>query len=348
MARKQRERSPAGVATVAAMSDYRTVNRANWDERAPVHAASKWYGFERFANDPTCTSVMWCVSTCLASATWTGLRAVCTCRSPRRHRTAGLAGATGARVTGLDSLRRGGETGPRAGPPWLQASSSSTSSSPPMVYDAVSVLGEGQFDLVFDRNRRPMQAAVDHPLGAGGVHPAPTGWSSGSSGEGQSDPVGRSDDTRKMACWCWTSRTSRKRRRVVWDEQQQHLCGPRRLVHPHRYPQLEPPDRRSGDRADGGRTRPDHVLVEHDTVPWEALPGRMTQVELNEWRLHRPPEPAAVDLHPAGPQALIARDQADWRRTSSGSKMTDVTRWPSRPPARARPSTARAAMSSSG
>ena len=26
-------------------------------------------------------------------------------------------------------------------------------------------------------------------------------------------------------------------------------------------------------------------LVEHDSVPWEALPGQMEQCELDEWRL---------------------------------------------------------------
>ncbi len=34
------------------MSDYQTVNRANWDERAAAHAASPDYGFARFADDP--------------------------------------------------------------------------------------------------------------------------------------------------------------------------------------------------------------------------------------------------------------------------------------------------------
>ncbi|MEV6343884.1 class I SAM-dependent methyltransferase [Actinoplanes sp. NPDC051851] len=34
------------------MTDYLTVNRANWDERAPAHAASPDYGVERFAADP--------------------------------------------------------------------------------------------------------------------------------------------------------------------------------------------------------------------------------------------------------------------------------------------------------
>lgn len=27
------------------------------------------------------------------------------------------------------------------------------------------------------------------------------------------------------------------------------------------------------------------LLVEHDSVPWDALPGQMTQLELGEWRL---------------------------------------------------------------
>ena len=35
------------------MSDYRSVNRANWDERAPAHAASPDYAFARFVDDPS-------------------------------------------------------------------------------------------------------------------------------------------------------------------------------------------------------------------------------------------------------------------------------------------------------
>src|SRR5437763_9236722 len=34
------------------MSDYRAVNRANWDERVPAHAASPDYALERFVQDP--------------------------------------------------------------------------------------------------------------------------------------------------------------------------------------------------------------------------------------------------------------------------------------------------------
>jgi len=34
------------------MADYRDVNRANWDERVPAHAASPDYAVERFSEDP--------------------------------------------------------------------------------------------------------------------------------------------------------------------------------------------------------------------------------------------------------------------------------------------------------
>ena len=34
------------------MSDYTDFNRASWDERAPAHAASPDYAFERFIADP--------------------------------------------------------------------------------------------------------------------------------------------------------------------------------------------------------------------------------------------------------------------------------------------------------
>jgi SAM-dependent methyltransferase len=36
-----------------AVTDYRTVNLANWNERAPAHAASPDYAFDRFVEDPS-------------------------------------------------------------------------------------------------------------------------------------------------------------------------------------------------------------------------------------------------------------------------------------------------------
>ena len=34
------------------MDDYRVLNRAAWDERAPAHAASPDYAFDRFLAEP--------------------------------------------------------------------------------------------------------------------------------------------------------------------------------------------------------------------------------------------------------------------------------------------------------
>ncbi|MCU1492569.1 MAG: methyltransferase [Acidimicrobiaceae bacterium] len=34
-----------------AVDDYRALNRASWDDRAPAHAASAYYGFDRFVED---------------------------------------------------------------------------------------------------------------------------------------------------------------------------------------------------------------------------------------------------------------------------------------------------------
>src|SRR5215213_9511464 len=42
----------AAVSRVRTMTDYRDVNRANWDDRAQAHAASADYDTGRFADDP--------------------------------------------------------------------------------------------------------------------------------------------------------------------------------------------------------------------------------------------------------------------------------------------------------
>ena len=39
-------------ATIALVDDYRSVNRANWDERAPAHVKSPDYAVDRFLEDP--------------------------------------------------------------------------------------------------------------------------------------------------------------------------------------------------------------------------------------------------------------------------------------------------------
>jgi hypothetical protein len=37
--------------TLSTVDDYRSINRANWDERVPAHVASRDYAVARFADD---------------------------------------------------------------------------------------------------------------------------------------------------------------------------------------------------------------------------------------------------------------------------------------------------------
>jgi SAM-dependent methyltransferase len=127
---------------LAAVESYADVNRTNWDERAPAHAASPDYGFERFLADPE------------------HLSDVVRFDLPRLGDIRGLRGVhlqchigtdtlslarLGAQMTGLDlspkSLEHARSLSDQAGPPvqFVEAE----------VYDAVSVLGKERFEFVF-------------------------------------------------------------------------------------------------------------------------------------------------------------------------------------------------------
>lgn len=124
------------------MADYRELNRANWDERAPAHAASLDYGFAQFAADPA------------------HLSGVVRFDLPRLGDVAGLRGVhlqchigtdtvslarLGAQMTGLDfsgaALTEARRLAALAGAEVTFVESD--------VYDAADVLGVGAFDLVF-------------------------------------------------------------------------------------------------------------------------------------------------------------------------------------------------------
>jgi SAM-dependent methyltransferase len=126
----------------ASTDDYRTLNLANWDERAPAHAASPDYAVETFVADPAYLSE------------------VVTFDLPRLGDVAGLRGVhlqchigtdtvslsrLGAAMTGLDfspaALTEARLLAERTGAPvdFVQGD----------VYDAVDLLGRGGFDLVY-------------------------------------------------------------------------------------------------------------------------------------------------------------------------------------------------------
>ena len=58
------------------VDDYRSVNRANWDERVPVHVASREYGIERFVDGSGVPERHCPVRPARGSVTCAGLRGV--------------------------------------------------------------------------------------------------------------------------------------------------------------------------------------------------------------------------------------------------------------------------------
>ena len=122
--------------------DYRTLNKANWDERAPAHAASPGYHLDEFRSDPAYLSEVVRFDLPLLGDV-AGLRGVhLQCHIGTD--TISLA-RLGARMTGLDfspaavaqATALSEELG--AGVDFVEAD----------VYDAADVLPEGEFDLVF-------------------------------------------------------------------------------------------------------------------------------------------------------------------------------------------------------
>ncbi len=127
---------------MAGMDDYLTVNRANWDERAPAHAASPDYGFEAFVAHPDhLSSIVRFDLPLLGDVSGrTGIHLQCHIGTD----TLSLA-RLGARMTGLDlspaSLEQARRLAAEAGPAvdYVEAD----------VYSAPEALGGRSFDLVY-------------------------------------------------------------------------------------------------------------------------------------------------------------------------------------------------------
>ncbi|MDS0138171.1 MULTISPECIES: class I SAM-dependent methyltransferase [unclassified Amycolatopsis] len=124
------------------MTDSFAVNKANWDERAVLHAASPDYGFARFAGDPAHLSgVVRFDRPRLGELT--GLRAV--------HLQCHIGTDTislsrlGAAMTGLDFSGAALAEARRL----AEAAGAAVDFHEANVYDAVDVLGAGRFDLVY-------------------------------------------------------------------------------------------------------------------------------------------------------------------------------------------------------
>ncbi|WP_433733094.1 class I SAM-dependent methyltransferase [Nocardia sp. CA-129566] len=258
--------------------DYRILNKANWDERAPAHAASPDYAVARFVADPAYLSEVVRFDLPLLGDI-RGLRGVhLQCHIGTD--TISLA-RLGARMTGLDfspaSLAQARLLAEKTGAPVNFVESD--------VYDAVSALGTAQFDLVFTG------------IGALCWIPSIDRWA-----RTVADllrPGGRLF-LREGHPMLWAIDETRTDRPTVG------------------YPYFEMPEPMvfsDGTTYVETDTEFSHImthewnhglgevvtalldhgltitgLVEHRSVPWEALPGQMTRDANGEWRLTEHPE----------------------------------------------------------
>jgi len=256
------------------MDDYRDINRANWDERAPAHATSPDYNVQRFVDDPAFIgSVVQFDRSLIGDLR--GLRGVhLQCHIGTD--TVGLS-RLGARMTGLDFSPAAIEQA-RA---LVARSGDDVSFVESDVYDAVSALGAEQFDLVFTGigalcwlpSISRWAATVAALLKPGGRlfiregHPM-----LGSLADARPDdplvvdfPYFEQDEP------------------TVWDEGGTYVetdaVFTAKTTHSwnHGLGEIATALIAEGLQVTG--------LVEHDSVPWEALPGQMTKDDHGEWRL---------------------------------------------------------------
>jgi SAM-dependent methyltransferase len=259
--------------------DYRTVNRAMWDERAPVHAASSDYAFAQFAADPQHLSHVVAYDVPLLGAV-DGLRGVhLQCHIGTD--TVSLA-RLGARMTGLDfspaalvEARRLAELA-GADVDFVQSD----------VYGALDVLLAGEFDLVFTgigalcwlpdiRRWAAVVAALLRPGGRLFIREGhPVLWSL--------------DDRPGVEGLVVAFPYFETAEALVWDEPGTYVETDAALTQTishswnHGLGEVVTALLDSGLHVTG--------LVEHDSVPWDALPGQMTRDERGEWRLTDRPE----------------------------------------------------------
>jgi SAM-dependent methyltransferase len=254
--------------------DYLTVNRATWNERAPAHAASPGYACDRF----------------LADADF--LSHVVQFDRPRLGDVRALRGVHLQCHIGTDtiSLARLGATmtGVDFAPAALAAARSLSGRLglgvefvESDVYGALDVLEPASYDLVFTgigalcwlpdiRRWAQVVAALLRPGGRLFLREGhPMLWA-------LADPR---PDNLLVVEWPYFERTEP----TVWDEGGTYVetdaVFTHNLVHEwnHGLGEIVSALLDNDLRLT--------MLVEHDSVPWEAFPGMMTKLELDEWQL---------------------------------------------------------------
>jgi SAM-dependent methyltransferase len=255
------------------MDDYLTINAAGWDERAPAHAASPGYSVERFVSDPDFVSHVVAFDVPLLGDV-RGLRGV--------HLQCHIGTDTlslsrlGARMSGLDfsaaSLDQARSLAERT--------SAEIDYHQSDVYDAVGVFGRERFDFVFTG------------IGALCWLPSIDRWAE--TVAGLLKPGGRLF-IREGHPMLWSLDDERsdllqvrypyfeREQPMVWDQAGTYVETDveftSNVTHEWNHGLGETI---TALLAHGlGITS----LVEHQSVPWEALPGQMTLGGNGEWQL---------------------------------------------------------------
>jgi SAM-dependent methyltransferase len=259
-------------------NDYRTLNRASWDERAPAHAASADYGFARFASDPAYLSD------------------VVTFDLPRLGSVAGLQGVhlqchigtdtvslarLGAHMCGLDFSSSALIEARRL----AELAGANVDFHEADVYGAPDVLGRGLFDLVFTgigalcwlpdiRRWAAVVAALLRPGGRLFLR------------EGHPMLFSLADVCPDGQLIVEDPYFERAEPTVIEDsgtyvETPQGFSA--NVTHQWNHGIGEVVSALLDENMDLT------ALIEHDSVPWEALPGHMERLPSGEWRLRDRP-----------------------------------------------------------
>jgi 2-polyprenyl-3-methyl-5-hydroxy-6-metoxy-1,4-benzoquinol methylase len=257
---------------------YLEVNRATWDDRAPLHAASPDYAVERLVADPTAISdVVRFDLPRLGDVT--GLRGV--------HLQCHLGTDTlslarlGARMTGVDlspvSLAHAREIAGRAGVEVEYVESD--------VYAAADVLERHAFDLVYTGiGALPWLPGVERWADTVAALVAPGGRLFLREMHPMLGALDEAVADRLVVGYPYFETTEP----IVGDEAGTYVATDRPLVATETHEWTHGLGEVVTALLDRGFTVTD--LVEHRSVPWDALPGRMVRGDDGEFRLAEHPE----------------------------------------------------------
>jgi SAM-dependent methyltransferase len=249
------------------------LNRANWDERAPAHAASPDYSVDRFISDPAFISrvVAFDVPRLGDIAGLKGVHLQCHIGTD----TLSLA-RLGAQMTGLDfssaSLAEARALAARTGTAIDYVESP--------VYDAAEALGRGGFDFVYTGigaicwlpKIRPWAQVVADLL-------APGGWLFIREGHPMLWSLDDETHDRLVIEYPYFEREEPH----VWNEGSTYVATDVTMQNKVTVDWNHGLGEIVTALLDAGLQL--RMLVEHDSVPWVALPGQMEATGDDEWRL---------------------------------------------------------------